>query len=452
MSKNQTITLIGAGLSGSLLAIYLAKRGYQVEVFEKRGDMRKMAVEAGRSINLALSARGIRALQDVGIADTVLQTAIPMYGRMLHSTEGALTFVRYGKDDSEYINSISRAGLNQALLEVADEFPNVNFHFQHVLSEVDLEANQLIFNDLQNNSFKKIHSDLNICTDGAGSVVRQAMVKKGITQETVEFLSHGYKELNIPASAKGDFQMEKNALHIWPRGTYMLIALPNADGSFTCTLFFPNEGEISFAGLDTVEKVKAFFQEKFADSIPLIPHLTEEFLHNPVGLLGTVRSKPWHFEDKFLLLGDSAHAIVPFYGQGMNCCFEDCFYLDKIIEKSDGNWQKIFSEFEQMRKPNADAIAELALENFIEMRDGTANPAFLRKRQLENILENQYTDYHSKYSLVTFHPEVSYVEAHRRGNWQDAFLLKICESIQSIDELNMEEIYSRLKSEYSFRV
>ncbi|MCU0444481.1 MAG: FAD-dependent monooxygenase [Microscillaceae bacterium] len=448
MPTQQTITLIGAGLSGSLLAIYLAKRGYQVEVYEKRGDMRKMPVEAGRSINLALSARGIQALQAIGIADTVLQTAIPMYGRMLHALDGALTFVRYGKDDSEYINSISRAGLNQALLEVADEFPNVNFHFQHVLSEVDLAANQLIFNDLQNKSLKKISSDLNICTDGAGSVVRQAMVQKGITQESVDFLSHGYKELNIPASAKGDFQMEKNALHIWPRGAYMLIALPNADGSFTCTLFFPNEGEISFAGLDTADKVKAFFQEKFADSIPLIPHLTEEFLHNPVGLLGTVHAAPWYFADKFLLLGDSAHAIVPFYGQGMNCCFEDCYYLDQIIEKSAGNWQKIFQEFQQIRKPNADAIAELALENFIEMRDGTANPAFLRKRQLENILENQYPDYHSKYSLVTFHPEVSYVEAHQRGNWQDAFLLKICEPIQSIEELNIEEIYFRLKNEY----
>jgi kynurenine 3-monooxygenase len=241
---NQTITLIGAGLSGSLLAIYLAKRGYQVEVYEKRGDMRKMPVEAGRSINLALSARGIRALQAIGIADTVLQTAIPMYGRMLHSLEGALTFVRYGKDDSEYINSISRAGLNQALLEVADEFPNVNFHFQHVLLEVDLEHNQLIFNDLQNKTSKKITSDLNICTDGAGSVVRQAMVQKGITQESVDFLSHGYKELHIPPTANGGFQMEKNALHIWPRGAYMLIALPNADGSFTCTLFFPNEGDI----------------------------------------------------------------------------------------------------------------------------------------------------------------------------------------------------------------
>jgi kynurenine 3-monooxygenase len=448
---NQTITLIGAGLSGSLLAIYLAKRGYQVEVYEKRGDMRKMPVEAGRSINLALSARGIRALQAIGIADTVLQTAIPMYGRMLHSLEGALTFVRYGKDDSEYINSISRAGLNQALLEVADEFPNVNFHFQHVLLEVDLEHNQLIFNDLQNKTSKKITSDLNICTDGAGSVVRQAMVQKGITQESVDFLSHGYKELHIPPTANGGFQMEKNALHIWPRGAYMLIALPNADGSFTCTLFFPNEGDISFAGLDTADKVQAFFEEKFADSIPLIPHLTEEFLHNPVGLLGTIHAAPWYFEDKFLLLGDSAHAIVPFYGQGMNCCFEDCYYLDKIIEKSAGNWQKIFPEFQKIRKPNADAIAELALENFIEMRDGTANPAFLRKRQLENILENQYPDYHSKYSLVTFRPEVSYVEAHQRGNWQDEFLLKICESIQSIEELNIEEIYFRLKKEYNFR-
>jgi kynurenine 3-monooxygenase len=445
--KKQTISIIGAGLSGALLAIYLGKKGYQVEVFEKRGDMRKVAVEAGRSINLALSNRGLMALRDLGIEKEVLKEAIPMYGRMLHALDGHLTFVRYGKDDSEYINSISRSGLNIALLNVADEFPNVNFHFNQLLERVDFDSNELIFKHILTNSLHKEKSDVTIGTDGAGSALRQAMIKQGICDETVDFLSHGYKELNIPAGNGGGFLIEKNALHIWPRGTYMLIALPNADGSFTCTLFFPNEGEISFAGLDDSQKVDDFFQQQFADSIPLIPDLKKEFLHNPVGLLGTVHTSRWHFEDKFLLLGDSAHAIVPFYGQGMNCCFEDCYFFNQLMEKNGDDWGKTFQEFEAMRKPNSDAIAELALENFIEMRDSTAEPAFLLKRQVEFMLENKYQDYHSKYSLVTFHPEFSYVQAHAIGNAQDEYLLKVCQKASSIAHLNTEEIYQHIKTQ-----
>jgi kynurenine 3-monooxygenase len=442
----QTITLIGAGLSGSLLAIYLAKRGFQVEVYEKRSDMRKMPVEAGRSINLALSSRGIRALRAIGIADEVLRYAIPMYGRMLHSVEGALTYVPYGKDTSEYINSISRAGLNQALLELADSFPNVNFRFHQALESVNLAKETLTFRDTQTQEKTEISSALTIGTDGAGSVLRQGLSMLPEFQESVEFLAHGYKELTIPALPSGGFQAEKNALHIWPRGTYMLIALPNPDGSFTCTLFFPNEGEISFAGLDTASKVEAFFKEKFGDAVAIMPDLIQDFLHNPVGLLGTVKCFPWHYQDKFLLLGDSAHAVVPFYGQGMNCSFEDCIVLDECIEKFGTDWADVFATYQNLRKINTDAIADLAVENFYEMRDGTANPAFLRVRQLENLLENQYHDYHSKYSMVTFHPEIPYHIAQKRGNLQNELLLEICANINSIEELEIAAVYQKLSA------
>lgn len=331
IKKDNQITLIGAGLAGSLMAIYFAKRGFQVNVFEKRGDMRKAKVEAGRSINLALSSRGIKALQGIGIAEQALKTAIPMYCRMLHDLEGKLTSVRYGKDDSEYINSISRAGLNQALLEIADDFENVKFNFHEVLERVDFEKNQLQFKNTQTNAIQIVESEVFICADGAGSVVRQAMRDLPNYDESVNFLEHGYKELTIPAAKNGDFLIEKNALHIWPRGAYMLIALPNLDGSFTCTLFFPNKGENSFESLDNEQKVMDFFAQKFKDTLPLIPNLAKEFLQNPVGPLGTVRCYPWSVGSKALLLGDSAHAIVPFYGQGMNCAFEDCVVLDDLI-------------------------------------------------------------------------------------------------------------------------
>lgn len=464
------ITLFGAGLSGSLLAIFLAKKGYEVTIFEKRADMRHAKVERGRSINLALSARGIRGLEKAGIAQEVLTQAIPMYGRMLHDTQGNLMEVPYGKNKTEYINSVSRTGLNIALLNLCDTFANIKIRFEHELISADLRTQEYTFKHKEQDFTQIIpHA---IGTDGAGSVLRKALKKvledeNGVLdeqsdknfKESITFLEHGYKELTIlpnenAKTEKERFLMEKNALHIWPRGSYMLIALANLDGSFTCTLFFPNHGENSFEELNTKEKINAFFEAKFKDTLTLIPDLAEQFLRNPVGNLGTVRCSPWFYKDRLLLLGDSAHAIVPFYGQGMNCAFEDCIFLDEFLQKNTENnhnnektnLEKTFEDFFAYRKPNADAIAELALENFYEMRDKTANPAFLRKRQLEHKLENMFEDYHSKYSLVTFHPEIPYTEAHRLGNAQDEFLISLCTPDDIfIEGFNLKKLYKTLK-------
>lgn len=446
------ITIIGAGLAGSLLSIILAKRGFEVEIFEKRQDMRTQKVEAGRSINLALSHRGLKGLERAGIGKEILQEAIPMYGRVLHATNGQLTNVPYGKDKTEFINSISRSGLNIALLEMTKKFKNIHINFAHELIEVDLDAQIYTFENKNDKKTQKHYAQKVLAADGAGSILRNAIKNKIDFKENIDFLAHGYKELHISPTEKNGFKIEKNALHIWPRGQYMLIALPNLDGSFTCTLFFPNHGENSFDTLNTDEKIKDFFEENFADTIVLMPDLVSQFQKNPVGVLGTVRCNPWNFEDKVLLLGDAAHAIVPFYGQGMNCAFEDCVFLDDLIEQyyQEGNknsWLDIFQKFNEFRPKQANAIADLALENFYEMRDGTASSAFLRKRALENILENHYPDYHSKYSLVTFHPEVSYSEAHRIGNFQDNFLLNLCEKIEDIKEIDVEKIYWEMKNQ-----
>jgi kynurenine 3-monooxygenase len=451
MDSNQKIIIVGAGLAGSLLSIYMARRGFQVEVYEKRPDMRQADISAGRSINLALSHRGIRALERADIAEQILKDAIPMKGRMLHSVAGELTYVPYGKDDSEYINSISRGGLNIALMNIAESYENVSLTFNQACESVDFEAGTLVLKDATSGESRQIKGDVIIGADGAGSAIRAALDKKlkgqNDFQNSTEFLAHGYKELTIPPGEAGAFQIDKHSLHIWPRGSYMLIALPNLDGSFTCTLFFPNEGDNSFATLDTPEKVKAFFEETFADAVPYLADLTQEFFDNPTGLLGTVRCYPWHFEDKAALVGDAAHAIVPFYGQGMNASFEDCIDFDECLAKyGDQGWQKVFEEYQALRKANADAIATLAIENFYEMRDGVADPAFLRKRQLERILENKYDDYHSKYSMVTFNPAITYAEAHARGNRQNEFLLEICRNVDSVDELNVDEIYEQLKT------
>lgn len=445
---SQKIAIVGAGLAGSLAAIYLARRGFEVEVYEKRPDMRRGKVEGGRSINLALSDRGIRALEEVGVAEEVLKEVIPMKGRMLHSTEGGLTFVPYGKDEQEYINSVSRTGLNKLLMNAAEVYPNVRFFFEHPCEELHWENGQLTVTNLKENTTVTVEAEVIIGADGAASAVRQAMEKQEGYQSSTKFLEHGYKELTIPPE-EGTFQLEKNALHIWPRGNYMLIALPNLDGSFTCTLFFPMKGAVSFEGLDTPEKIRAFFKEKFSDVVPLLPRLTEEFLGNPTGILGTVKCFPWHAGRNVFLIGDAAHAIVPFYGQGMNASFEDCRVLDACLEKYK-DWDEIIGAYEELRKVNTDAIADLAIENFYEMRGGVAEPAFLLKRELENVLENRYSDYHSKYSLVTFHPEVPYSVAQKRGNQQNELLLEICRKHTHLDELNVEEIYGLLKTKLNF--
>lgn len=446
------IVIIGAGLTGSLLALFLAKKGFSVQVYEKRPDIRKSQPESGRSINLALSHRGLQALKTLGIEQEVLKQAIPMLGRQLHPLKGEQTFIQYGKDDSQYINSISRADLNRKLISEADKYHNINFYFQHTTQAVNLQEGTILIKDTVLQKEEIIEADVFLAADGAGSIVRRTMEQQKGYQYSTEFLEYGYKEITFPPIGKGNFAMEKNALHIWPRGSFMLIALPNLDGSFTGTLFLANQGENSFEYLNTPERLEGFFESTFPDALPLLPNLKKDFFDNPTGLLGTVRCQPWYFENKFLLVGDAAHAIVPFYGQGMNASFEDCLVFNQCLEATKGkiNWQDLFREYEQKRKINTDAIAQLAIENFYEMRDGVADEAFLRKKALEHLLENTYEDYHSKYSLVTFHPEISYKEAHRRGNLQNELLLKICREIDSIEQLDAHSIYEQLKQEVGF--
>lgn len=441
------VIIVGAGLAGSLMAIYLAQKGLAVSVFESRPDMRKATISAGRSINLALSDRGIKALKEVGMVDKVLAEAIKMPGRMLHAKDGSLKFGPYGKDDSQYINSVSRGGLNQLLMTEAESYDQVNLYFNQSCIDVDFDNSTITVEDYHTKEQKTIKGATIIAADGANSAVRNAMqLKLSDFENHIDWLGHGYKELSIPPQEGGGFALEKNALHIWPRGTYMLIALPNIDGSFTCTLFFPNQGEISFETLDTPSKIQAFFEEEFPDAVPYLSNLVEEFINNPIGKLGTLQCYPWIQSDKAVLIGDAAHAVVPFYGQGMNASFEDCSALNACIDKYGvGNWAAIYQEYQSLRKANGDAIGDLSLDNFYEMRDHVANPIFRKKRDLEHRLENTYDDYHSKYSLVTFQADISYLRAQNWGNKQDDFLMKLCEETEDVSNLDIAPIYEQLK-------
>ncbi|MBX7053488.1 MAG: FAD-dependent monooxygenase [Pyrinomonadaceae bacterium] len=435
------VIIIGAGLAGSLLSIYLAKRGITVDVYEARDDMRLHDVAAGRSINLALSDRGIAALREVGMDEYMLAEAVPMYGRMIHSVAGETKLMPYSGRQGEYINSVSRAGLNIALMNEADKYRNVTFHFNERCTEFDCKTGVAAFS-----SGNSVSADTVIATDGAGSAVRHAMINGGVERFdfSQKWLEHGYKELHIPPGAGGEFQMERNALHIWPRHKFMMIALPNFDGSFTCTLFFAHKGDNSF---DEISRGSAmdFFEANFPDAIPLMPTLIEDYLHNPVGNLGTVKCFPWNAGGKALLLGDSAHAVVPFYGQGMNCAFEDVRVLDALIERHGSDWEAVYNEYGELRKANTDAIADMAEENFYEMRDAVADPVFLRKRELETKLEQSYADYFSKYSMVTFREDLPYAIAKEKGNAQDRLLMQICSEVESVADIDLESVLALVR-------
>lgn len=419
------ITIIGAGLVGSLLSIYLAKRGYQVKVFERRGDMRKEKMSAGRSINLALSDRGIRALEEVGIMDEIRKIAIPMHGRYLHHADGSTAFQPYGKE-GQFINSVSRGVLNAKLMDLAENH-GVNLFFNERCLGINWTNNNVTFEKGDSPQVQQVHSDLIFGSDGAFSAARLSyQLNHDRFQYHQYYIDFGYKELNIPPGPNGEFRMEKNALHIWPRGNYMLIALPNMDGSFTCTLFFPFEGNPSFASLDTKEKLLSFFKTTFADALPLMPTLEEDFFTNPTSSLVTVKCWPWVKEDRFALIGDAAHAIVPFFGQGMNCGFEDCAVLNGLINKYTDDWGKILAEYQLLRKPDGDAIADLALNNFVEMRDKVADPSFLLQKKIEAAFSKKYPDkWIPAYSQVTFSPQIRYSEALKNSIRQEAIMQEI---------------------------
>ncbi|MFW5967522.1 MAG: FAD-dependent oxidoreductase [Persicimonas sp.] len=415
-----TINIAGAGLSGSLMACYLAERGHRVEVFEYRDDFRRAEFVGGRSINLALSTRGLNALAGVGLEKTVREMCIPMYGRLIHDTNGELDFQSYGREE-QHINSISRAGLNRLLVDRADRYDDVTFHFRTKCTGVDLETGAPRLVDLETDEHYEGPEGLTIGADGAFSKVRMRMMKTDRYDYQQSYLSHGYKELTIPPADDGGHRLETNALHIWPRHDFMLIALPNQDGSFTVTLFLPFEGEKSFEALDDEAAVEAFFEEQFPDALPHMPTLVEDFFDNPTGSLVTIRCEPYH-RGRAVIIGDAAHAVVPFYGQGMNAAFEDCFILDRLYEEHDGDFGEILPRFSESRKPNADAIADLALYNYEEMRSKVADPDFLLRKTVEQKLHEQMPErWIPLYSMVTF-TNIPYAEARARAAQQDRML------------------------------
>lgn len=441
--KKQNVLIIGAGLCGSLLALRLGQRGYHVTVMEKRPDLRKVDISAGRSINLAFSDRGNKAMKLVGIEDKVKALCIPMNGRMLHDKEGNTFLSNYSGRDHEYINSISRGELNGLLLTEAETHQNVTIHFNIECLSVDFEKTTATFRDDHNKKEFIEDADVIIATDGAGSAMRRSyyLGRKFLFSFSQDYLTHGYKELSILPTDTGGYKTYKNALHIWPRGDYMLIALPNLDGSFTVTLFLSYDQEpYNFNNLTTPEAVKSFFKNEFPDALELMPNLVDDFFENPTSPLGTVKCSPWHYKGNTLLMGDAAHAIVPFYGQGMNASFEDVVEFDKVLDQNLENWEAIFETYEKNRKKDTDAIADLAIDNFHEMKDHVANPLFQEKRKIEMALEKNFPEaYSSKYSLVTFNEEVGYREAMLRGRAQDKAILNMLsdQTISSDEDLRV---------------
>lgn len=435
MQKN--ITIVGAGLVGSMLACYLSKRGHQVNIYERRGDMRKVGYIGGRSINLALSHRGWKALQKIGLAEAVENIAIPMRGRMIHDLQGNTQLIPYGKD-GQSIYSVSRGDLNRIMVEEADKLEGVNFFFDHRCSKIDFDKNKIVFEKPNGEEVLQNDAEIIFGADGAYSEVRYKM------QITPNFNLHqqhepyGYKELHIPASVSGEHQLEKNALHIWPRGNFMMIALPNMDGSFTVTLFNSFEGENSFSELTTNEAVKKFFITFFSDAVPLMPELEKAFFENPTSSLVTIRSYPWKYKNT-CLIGDAAHAIVPFYGQGMNCGFEDVNELDEILSANE-NWDVALNKFQEQRKPNGDAIANLALHNYIEMRDLSGRKDFQLRTQIEKKIAEKFGNkFMTHYAMVTF-SDLSYAEAQQRGAKQNELLDKIMALPKIEEKWNSEEV------------
>jgi kynurenine 3-monooxygenase len=443
---SQTITLVGAGLNGPLLALGLVKRGFTVEIYERRADMRRVRQSAGRSINLALSTRGIHALSQAGLWDEMQKIVIPMKVRMMHAVSSDLTFQPYGKNESDVIHSISRAALNIALMDAA-EAAGVRIFFQRRCTGADLRTGAICLYDEQTGNDTTLASQVVIGCDGSASAIRNEMLKLNRFNFSQQYLDYCYKELTIPAAA-GKHVLEPNALHIWPRGNYMLIALPNTDGTFACILFLPFQGPDSFAQLRTPAAVIEFVRSRFPDAFPLMPNAAENFFANPTGAMVTIKCSPWHAEGRALLLGDAAHAIVPFFGQGINCGFEDCTCFLELLDRHGADWPRVFREFEEARRVNTDAIADLAVENFVEMRDLVADPRFLLKKKVELALEAKYPRlFVPKYAMVTFH-RIPYSIALQRGRLQDRMLAELCDPISRVEELDWARadrlIYSQL--------
>jgi kynurenine 3-monooxygenase len=412
------VVVVGAGLAGSLLACYLGRAGRRVEVYERRSDPRRSPEERGRSINLALSVRGIHALREVGLAEDVLKQSVLMRGRTIHSREGRLTFQPYGKDDSEALHSVSRSGLNRLMVEAAARHPTVGMTFDRRCVGLDPEAGIVEFRDGDRRDSIEVAGDAVVGADGAYSAVRAAMQRREGFNYSQEYLTHGYKELTIGAGPGGGHRMEKHGLHIWPRGSFMMIALPNLDGSFTCTLFWPFEGPNSFGAMKTEADVLGFFRDQFPDAVPLLPALAEDFLANPTAHLVTIRCRPWRI-GRTVLIGDACHAVVPFLGQGMNAAFEDCTVLHECLLEDKWEWEKAFARYEGRRKEHADALADLCVENFIEMRDRVASPWFVLQKRAAASLHRLFPRWYLPlYTMIEF-TRIPYADAVRRARWQN---------------------------------
>ncbi len=448
--QNKKITIVGGGLAGSLLSVMLGQRGYDVTVYERRPDMRKQDVDGGRSINLALAERGIDALNRAGLMDEVQELLIPMAGRQLHLSGGEQEFSPYGQRDHEVIYSVSRELLNGLMMTAAEEHELVNVVFNTSCESVDFENKKVTFRDMVQDSTFEVDYDIIIGCDGAGSRVRRQMLPLiDGSESNSEFLDHDYKELTIPGGDNGEHQILREALHIWPRGGYMLIALPNLDGSFTVTLFLAKEGKPSFASLEDREELIKFFHDQFPTAVEYIPNLEEEYFENPTGLLGTLRCEPWYLGDSAVILGDASHAIVPFHGQGMNAGFEDCAVLCKLLDCHEQDWSKTIAEFSEVRKPDADAIADMALENYITMRDSVRDEKFQLKKELGFELERRYPNrFIPRYSMVMFHT-IRYSIVYERGKIQDEILSQLTENITSVDEVDFDMAAGLVESKLS---
>jgi kynurenine 3-monooxygenase len=445
----EKIIIAGGGLVGAMAACFLAKRGYPVDIYERRADLRKHEISAGRSINLALANRGIFSLQQLGLMQQVSKLLIPMRGRLVHNLDGSACFQPYGQKSDDVIYSVSRAALNGLLLDTAEATGKVRIRFNRELAGVDFEQKQAAFIDSGSAIKEAVSFDRLIGADGAGSRTRQLLGQLPQNsselewREQVEPLDHQYKELEIPAGPGARFQLEKHALHIWPRGGFMLIALPNLDGSFTVTLFLPQsstaEGEPGFSSLQTPGDVETFFQTYFADVADLIPDLANRFLSSPIGHLGTVRCSPWNLRGTAVLIGDAAHAIVPFHGQGMNAGFEDCALLDSLIEQAPGDWEEIFRNFSAARIADANAIADMALENYIEMRDSVRDAKFLLKKAIGFELEKRFPrQFTPRYSMVMFQ-RLPYAEAQRKGEINKVILSRLAKGVERVEQVDWQK-------------
>ncbi len=435
----KSATIVGAGLVGSLWAVYLSKAGYKVKIFEKRSDIRSTDISAGKSINLALSERGWKAFETVGVADEIRKIAIPMYGRTMHDPEGNLTFQPYGQEE-QAIYSVSRGGINAKMMDIAEEYGNAEIYFSEECTDVDMKNGIVYLKNSVTNATSEHHSDLVFAADGAFSAVRyNAMQKLDRFNYEQRYIEDGYREILLPANEDGSYKLKKNMLHIWPRGRFMLIALPNEDGSFTCTLFMPHDkNEFSFANLKTSERVNSFFKSTFPDFYELMPNIAKSWEDHPLSSLAIIKCYPW-VHGTTALMGDAAHATVPFYGQGMNCGFEDCTVMWELIQKHKDDWKAIFEEYQVSRKPNGDAVQNLSLDNYYVMRDFVGDPEFLLQKKFERRISELYPDkYTPLYSQVSF-SHIPYSTAYEKGKEQDKYIKGI------MNQYNIEDLFEKDK-------